>query len=268
VETARTEAGDFARAVAWERRAHMQIARHVAPLRYGVACVDETLPLVFYANLLWVTASAGEVAVAEIMADADRWLAAFEHRWVVVDREQLWRTLDDDFAAAGWDVQTHVFMTHRRPPDRLAPDGAVREVTHDDILAAELRYMQTQPWCTSAEPARQVLEHHIRIGRVLNERCFAIFDGADVCAYAKLRQRDGIAQVEDVVVLAQYRGGGLGRLVTTAALVAGLELEPELMFIVADDDDWPKELYARLGFQAAGRTRAFHRLPPPPPSPA
>jgi len=43
VETARTEAGDFARAVAWERRAHMQIAPRVARLRYGVACVDETL---------------------------------------------------------------------------------------------------------------------------------------------------------------------------------------------------------------------------------
>ena len=33
------------------------------------------------------------------------------------------------------------------------------------------------------------------------------------------------------------------------------------MFIVADDDDWPKALCARLGFQAAGRTRMFHRLP-------
>jgi ribosomal protein S18 acetylase RimI-like enzyme len=263
VETARTEAGDFARAVAWERRAHEQVARHVAPLRYGLACLDETLPLVYYANLLWVTACAGDVAGVEIMADADRLLAAFEHRWVVVDREPLWRALDGAFAAAGWGVQTHLFMIHRQPPDRIAVAGAVREVTHEDIRAAELRYVRTQPWCTSPEPARQVLEHHLRIGRVLNERCFAIYDGADVCAYAKLRQRDGIAQVEDVVVLAEHRGSGLGRLVTTAALVAGLALEPEVLFIVADDDDWPKELYARLGFEPAGRTRMFHRLPPP-----
>jgi len=264
VETARTEAGDFARAVAWERRAHEQIARRVVPLRYGRACFDETLPLVYFANLVWVTAGAGEVAGAEIMADADRLLAAFEHRWVVVDQESLWRSVDDEFAVAGWGVQTHLFMTHRRTPDRLGQLDAVREVAQADLLGAERRFAESQPWCTSPESARQVLEHHRRIGRVLNERYFAIFDGDDVCAYAKLRERDAIAQVEDVVVLTEHRGSGLGRLVTTAALVAGLERGPEVMFIVADDDDWPKELYARLGFVPAGRTRMFHRLPPPP----
>jgi GNAT superfamily N-acetyltransferase len=197
------------------------------------------------------------------MDDADRLLGDFAHRWIVVDHEPLWQALSEDFARAGWGVQTHVFMTHRRAPDRLPALDAVREVGHDDLRAAEMRYMDSQPWCTSAEPARQVLTHHLRIGYALGERCFAVYDGDDVCAYAKLRHRDGVAQVEDVVVLDGHRGRGLGRLVTTAALVEGLELEPELLFIVADDDDWPKQLYARLGFEPAGRTRMFHRLPPP-----
>lgn len=263
MQTATTEHEDFARAIAWERAAHEQIAQRVEPLRYGFACFDEALALVYFANLLWVTAAPGEVSAAEIMADADRLLAQFEHRWVVVDREPLWGMLSDEFIAAGWGVQTHLVMTHRRGPDRMPQLDAVREVGHDDLRAAEMRYMQTQPWCTGPEPARQVLEHHVHLGRALGERCFAIHDGDDVIAYAKLRHREGIAQVEDVVVLEGHRGAGLGRLVTTAALTAGLELEPELMFIVADDDDWPKELYARLGFQAAGRTRMFHRLPLP-----
>jgi GNAT superfamily N-acetyltransferase len=262
VPTATTDA-DFARAVAWERRAHEQIAERVEPLPYGMACFDERLPLVYFANLLWVTAGPGEVSGAQVMADADRLLAAFEHRWVVVDREPLWRTLSEEFAAAGWGVQTHVFMTHRRAPDRIVPLDGVREVAHDDLRPAELRYMESQPWCTSAEPARQVLEHHVRIGGALGERCFAIYDGDVVCAYAKLRARAGIAQVEDVVVLEEHRGAGLGRRITSAALVAGLQLRPELMFIVADDEDWPKELYAKLGFEPAGRTRMFHRLPLP-----
>ena len=261
--TARAEDPDFARAVAWERRAHEEVSQCVEPLSYGFAGFDETLPLVYIANLLWVTAGPGEVAAAEIMADADRMLARFEHRWVVVDREPLWRLLTEKFAAAGWGLQTHVFMAHRRPPDRLPALDDVREVGRHDLRAAQLRYMATQPWCTGPEPARQVLEHHLRIGTALGERCFAIHDGDDVVAYAKLRHRDRIAQVEDVVVLEGHRGAGLGRLVTTAALAAGLELAPELVFIVADDDDWPKELYTRLGFEAAGRTRMFHRLPPP-----
>ena len=251
----------FVRAVAWERRAHEQTARRVEPLRYGFAAFDETLPLVYFANLLWVTAGPGEVSAAELLGDADRLLADFEHRWVVVDREPLWCTLDGDFVSAGWGLQTHVVMAHRRPPDRVPELGAVREVAHADIHAAEMRYMLTQPWCTTAEPARQVIEHHLRLGAVLGERCFAIFDGDDVSAYAKLRHHDGVAQVEDVVVLDGYRGRSYGRLVTTAALLAGLELEPELIFIVADDDEWPKQLYGRLGFEAAGRTRMLHRLP-------
>ena len=263
METATTDDRAFARAVSWERRAHEQVAQGVEPLPYGKACFDDALPLVWFANLLWVTAGAGEVGADTLKADADRLLAAFSHRWIVVESEPLWSSLEDEFISAGWGMQTHLFMTHRRPPDRVPPLAAVREVGHEDIRAAEMAFMQSQPWCTTAEPARQVFEHHLRIGTALGERCFAAYDGDDVCAYAKLRHRDAIAQVEDVVVLDAYRGSGLGRLVTTAALVAGLELEPELLFIVADDDDWPKALYERLGFAPAGRTRMFHRLPPP-----
>ena len=36
----------------------------------------------------------------------------------------------------------------------------------------------------------------------------------------------------------------------------------ELIFIVADDDDWPKDLYARLGFDPIGRAWAFTRPGP------
>ena len=231
------------------------------PLPYGLACFDEQLPLVFVANLLWVTAGAGGVAAATLKADADRLLAAFRHRWVVVEHEALWKGLDAEFLRAGWGLQTHLFMIHRRRPDRVDAATGVREVSHDAIRAAELRYLESEPWCTSAEPARQVAEHNRRLGGALGERCFAAYDAGEVCAYAKLRSRAGVAQVEDVVVLPEHRGAGLGRQVTTAALVAGLELEPQLLFIVADDDDWPKELYARLGFEPAGRTRMFHRLP-------
>jgi GNAT superfamily N-acetyltransferase len=241
----------------------VQIAARVQELPYGFACFDETLPLVYFANLVWVTAGEGAVGATELIGDADRLLAPFAHRWIVVDEEPLWSALTADFAAAGWGLQTHLFMTYRRPPDRMPPLDAVREVGHDDLRQAETRYMKSQPWCTSLEPARQVFEHHLRLGGALGERCFAVYDGREVIAYAKLRHRDRVAQVEDVVVLDGHRGNGLGRLVTTAALVAGLELRPELMFIVADDDDWPKQLYERLGFEPAGRTRMFHRLPPP-----
>jgi ribosomal protein S18 acetylase RimI-like enzyme len=82
-------------------------------------------------------------------------------------------------------------------------------------------------------------------------------------AYCKLWRRGGVAQVEDVVVLPAARGRGFGRAVVTAAIAAARTMELELLFIVADDDDWPKELYAKLGFQHVGRLRIFDRRPQP-----
>ena len=140
--------------------------------------------------------------------------------------------------------------------------AAVREVSHDDVYAAEERFLRDEPGTTTPEARRQVMQHNRHIGELLGERCFAAFDGDAVCAYAKLRHRDGVAQVEDVAVAPEQRGAGLGRLVTSAALAAGLALEPELLFIVADEEDWPRELYGRLGFEPAGRIRGFLRPPP------
>ena len=215
----------------------------------------------YWANMLWVTARDG-VGADELVADADRILSGFEHRQVVVEREALWRTLEADFAAAGWQRDAVVYMTHERPPDRMPDLSAVREVGHDDVYAAEEHFLRDEPGTTTPEARHQVMQHNRHIGELLGERCFAAFDGDAVCAYAKLRHRDGIAQVEDVAVAPEHRGAGLGRLVTSAALAAGLALEPELLFIVADEEDWPKELYGRLGFEPAGRIRAFLRPPP------
>jgi hypothetical protein len=34
---------------------------------------------------------------------------------------------------------------------------------------------------------------------------------------------------------------------------------PALSRALADDNDWPKDLYASIGFEPVGRTWAFHR---------
>jgi ribosomal protein S18 acetylase RimI-like enzyme len=211
--------------------------------------------------MLWVSACDG-VDASELIADADRILSGFAHRQVVVEHESLWRTLEDDFAAAGWTRDAIVYMSHERPPDRMPDLGAVRRVGHDDVHAAEERFLRDEPGTTTAQARRQVMQHNRRIGELLGERCFAAYDGDSVCAYAKLRHRGAVAQIEDVAVAPEHRGKGLGRLVTSAALAAGLALEPELLFIVADEEDWPKELYGRLGFTVSGRTRGFLRPPP------
>ena len=69
------------------------------------------------------------------------------------------------------------------------------------------------------------------------------------------------AQIEDVGTLGGYRGRGLARAVVLRALAEAGAAGCDLVFLEADEDDWPKELYRRLGFEPIGRIFAFLRKP-------
>jgi predicted GNAT family acetyltransferase len=66
-----------------------------------------------------------------------------------------------------------------------------------------------------------------------------------------------VAQVEDVYVIPEARGRGYARALVTRAAALACE-DHDLSFIVADDNDWPKQLYAKLGFEPVGRTWLLH----------
>jgi hypothetical protein len=49
--------------------------------------------------------------------------------------------------------------------------------------------------------------------------------------------------------------------VVLAAVEAARTAGAAHVFIVAEEDDWPKDLYARLGFDRVGRIAGFLRAP-------
>ena len=242
---------------------HEAAAQRVEPLAYGVAYLSDDIPRVYDQNFLWAQ-GAHDVAAADLIADADRLhrTAGQTHRRLVVDHEPLWRELTPAFADEGWRIGTEVILAHRRAPDRTVPTGHVREITPDELEPAVGAYFASEQWGGDEETRRQLVEHGRRMSAAAgDERRFGVVDDGAVIAYCKLWRHAQTAQIEDVVVLAARRGEGHGRAVVTAALQAALAEEPELVFMVADDGDWPKELYARLGFEPMGRTRIFDRLP-------
>ena len=85
-----------------------------------------------------------------------------------------------------------------------------------------------------------------RIDGVLAGQCELYVDGHD-------------AQVEFVDTLEEFRGRGVARAVVLGAVAAARDAGAEHIFIMGDDDDWPKELYRRLGFDPIGRRWDFTR---------
>ena len=87
-------------------------------------------------------------------------------------------------------------------------------------------------------------------------------DGVDA-AVTTLYSDGVVAQVEDVATLRDFRRRGLARGDGDARRsTRRSRWATSSIFIVADDDDWPKDLYARLGFDPVGRAWAFTRPGP------
>jgi predicted GNAT family acetyltransferase len=71
-----------------------------------------------------------------------------------------------------------------------------------------------------------------------------------------------VAQIEDVFTAPEARRRGFARALITHAVQQALAGEHDLVFIVADDNGWPKQLYRRIGFEPIGRSWAFHAPAP------
>jgi predicted GNAT family acetyltransferase len=154
-------------------------------------------------------------------------------------------------------------MALRRPRDRAPEPGLAREVDGATLQAAEAATIREEPYGRDEEVVRQLVAMRAALAEAMPVTRFFIGASDGVDAAVTTLYSDGvIAQIEDVATLRHYRRRGLARATVSAAIDAALEMGHRLVFIIADDDDWPKELYRRLGFDAIGRAWAFTRPGP------
>jgi ribosomal protein S18 acetylase RimI-like enzyme len=242
---------------AFRRRLERDTADRVLPTRHGTAFLGDAIPDVYDHN--YVSVEAPRVGAAELAADADEALADRHHRRVIV--EDGTPSLVPEFTSQGYVLSTHLALEHTREPDRVVDSSGVREVPLDVLLPARTEATLQEPW-GDEDVAAQLNEAKRQIERAVSTRFFAVFAGDAVAGWSELRVRDGVAQIEDVEVLREHRGRGLGRAIVQHALQEGLRAA-DVVFLEALADDWPRELYAKLGFTSAGRRDFYTRLPPP-----
>jgi ribosomal protein S18 acetylase RimI-like enzyme len=240
---------------AFRRRLERESADRVLPTRHGTAILGDGIPDVYDHN--YVSVEAPRVDAADLAADADEALAERRHRRVIVENGTP--GLAVGFAAEGYVLSTHLVLAHTRAPDRLVDTAAIREVPLDDLLPARIEATLREPW-GSPGLAEQLNEAKRRIEQAVPTRFFAAVCDGEVAGWCELRTGDGVAQIEDVEVLHEHRGLGLGRAVVQHALVEGRR-SGRVVFLEALADDWPRELYAKLGFTVVGRRDFYTRLP-------
>jgi GNAT superfamily N-acetyltransferase len=254
---------DLARAISFEEALRERCAERIVPFGFGRAFFNDTLPLVWDLNVLRVDEPAGATAEA-LATEADRLHGQTGqlHRRVAVADERAGELLADPFRSLGWRVDRFLVMGWRGAGERVADAGAAV----DEVDAAALRplreaIIRAEPWAKTDEVARMVADAAQLTGRTGNARHFAVRTNGEVASAADLYSDGRTAQVEDVATAAEFRGRGYATAVVLRAVEEALATGHDFVFLVADAEDWPKELYVRLGFAPLGHTWTFLKTP-------
>ncbi len=243
-----------ARARAWRNGGHAAVCDVIEPWAHGTVVRATRYPTYYDYNVLRVEGQL-DLDVPGLAACADEALAGLEHRRVDFDDVAQAEARRAAFERAGWKTVRLLWMLHEQPlPDPgPGPVAEVQEIAYDET--AELRlawHMEDRAeleyegfWEASREVALK------NGARVLGVRGGA----GEPIAFAELQRRGPAAEITSVYVGPEHRGEGLGTAITRAAVEAAAGSAD--LWIVADDEDRAKDLYARLGFRGVWVSEEF-----------
>lgn len=233
-------------------------AERLAPFEWGTATFRLDMPRVHDQNLLRMEHGFGEVSARELAAEADRLQrpAGLSHRKVVIPDAEAGQLLWDDFAALSWRRARHVAMVHRGATQSESRHP-VREVESRHLRGARVRAFEEDLGSVASEQVAMSLE---LIASVVTSRAFTVEVDGEPVSWAVLYEETGIGEIDDVVTAGEHRRRGYGRAVVEAATRASLDSGNEITFLIADDEDWPKEMYARMGYETIDTRYEYTRM--------
>ena len=241
-----------------------QAAERVEEFRWGRAIFNDTFHRVYDLNALRVERPDDAMTADALAAEADRLHApaGHLHRRVVVADEVRGEVLAPGFRTFGWEVRRFLFMAQLRDPDDPTPRAEVREIDEATHWEAKRWFMAGAPEAFDDTTITQLLEKDRLKEKIVDFRRFGVEGDGTVVSVCELYSDGRTAQVEDVSTREAYRGRGFARSTVLTAAAAGRAAGCDLVFLVADRDDWPKELYTKVGFDPVGVVYDFLKLPP------
>jgi RimJ/RimL family protein N-acetyltransferase len=195
----------------------------------------------------------------ELIHEAELLMEDYFHRRVVVERPD--EHLASGFRARGWTVTPHLIMACVRQPDRRSDASMVREAAFTELVAARREVTIGERWgddeiSSLLDSAKRLIMHAVPT------RFYAAVIGGEVAAYCEVRSSGGVAQIEDVNTVERFRGRGLGRAVVQHAVDEAF-VTNDVVYLEALAEDWPHELYRRMGFDVVGERHVNTLFPTP-----
>jgi ribosomal protein S18 acetylase RimI-like enzyme len=246
-----SDADDLRRAYEFLARGDMGGTR-TEPSRFGTAVYDDRVAQRYDSNYLLVERLPDDATAEDLAAEAQR----HGRRMIFFGVGVTGKPLVAGFQGLGWRIDRHVFMAQRGPVTRDARVDRVEELDLDALRPARRRLMAGYPWSTP-ELMGELHEAKRLIGVRVETHFFGVVSNGEVVSYADLYLDPPTAQIEDVGTLEEHRGKGYASAVVLRAADEAKRRGADLVFLVADAEDWPQQLYRRLGFEPIGHYWKF-----------
>lgn len=245
------ESGErFSSAWSFERSMQDRCAAELREFEHGTALFHGRLRRVYDINFVRFERGLGTLTAEAVAAAADELQARLPHRKVMLPGDADGERLAVDLRAGGWRFHTLTTMAYEGPRER-DPEPEVEEVGPEQLRDA--RQEALIDGTRDPDARRQIVEYTERMASVVPSRLVTARAGdGELGSFCSLFQENGVGQIEEVTTIGRHRRRGLGGRVVSGALNASLVSGDELTFLVADDSDWPKGWYARLGFVPIG----------------
>jgi ribosomal protein S18 acetylase RimI-like enzyme len=256
-------AGTLGRIQAFDRALRERAATRIVAHDFGAAILCPALPRVWDLNVAFLDVELERGDADGLIAEVEglQGEARLRHRRLLITEEETAERLLPRFSERGWTHSWWVYMAHDATPAPAVDSAVAGEVDREVARAVEEQALADDDFALDEEVVSQLLAGRDRLCRATPARFFAGRSEGEPVSVCTLYSVGPVAQVEDVATLTSHRGRGLGRAVVGAALYAAQAAGHETVFVVADDADWPKQMYRRLGFEPVGRALNLVREP-------
>jgi ribosomal protein S18 acetylase RimI-like enzyme len=245
------------RVLAFQEELARRSAQTLVTIPGGFAVLNDRYPASYEHNQVYVTGSVA--GTSALRGEADRLLRTRRHRYLTVLRDRVGRALATGMLAAGYEQDHIVVMALAGAPPPPPAGVRVERVPLEALREAVTRSWTDQYPSATDSVRTQLFERRFATAAACELSSHVVRVNGSVVSWCHLYRLGDRAQVESVNTLPEWRDRGFAKAVVLDATAAALEQACDLVFLVADREDWPRYLYERLGFATIGEQHSFLR---------